>query len=810
MPNSEKAPAARPLTEPSERVTRQQKIRAEQIHILYRHAPGIYLASLLVIGGITYMFWDAVPRAHLASWTEIITAVTLTRLLLVWMYRRAAPTPERAGPWGILSALGSGVAGILWGSTAIFLYVPNSILHQTFLLLCIAGMMAGAVSSLISYMPAFRAYYLAVSLPFVVRLATQMSLSTSSGHVTDTLAVLFVAFSVMLYFFARSSHNTVLESLRLRFENSDLARELLARKEHVERVNEELQIEISEREKAEEYLRLAANALENTADGVTITDAERRIVFINKAFSIITGHTLEEVSNKTPERVLTDRPETSAHAAIENALRETGCWRGEISARRKNGEIYPALLSISAVRDVMGSVTHYVGVFNDISTYKQFEERMKFLAHHDALTQLPNRVMLQGRFRETANRAERYEKQAALLFIDLDRFKTINDSLGHSVGDLLLQSVAVRLSEGVRKIDTVVRLGGDEFVILLDDLPEIQDAASIAQKLLDVLARPFMLAGHKLYVSGSIGISCYPRDGTDLEALLRNADAAMYRAKDLGRNTYQFFSNEMNVRAFETLVLANSLHAALERKEFLLEYQPRVDLRTGKITGVEALIRWQHPELGVLAPAQFVSLAEETGLISAIGEWALRTACLQARAWSVSGHGPLRMAVNLSARQFSQPDILQRIITVLDETGLEPPSLEIEITESMMMGDTETTEKVLNELSALGVMITIDDFGTSYSSLSSLKHFPIDYLKIDQFFVRDVPNDLDDVAIVRAIIAMAKSLKLRVIAEGIETQAQHEFFTEEACEEGQGYYFSRPMNARAISALLKENLSLAG
>ncbi|MBI3916528.1 MAG: EAL domain-containing protein [Betaproteobacteria bacterium] len=564
-------------------------------------------------------------------------------------------------------------------------------------------------------------------------------------------------------------------------------------------------VDVTERKQAEENLRLAANAMENTAEGIIVYGADRRIVHVNKAFTVLTGYTPEEVIGKTPEFLRSGQDDEAFYSELWEAVQRTGHWQGEAWRRRKSGEIYSELRSVSAIKNEAGRTSHYVTVFTDISAFKEYETRLQFLAHHDALTHLPNRVQFQDRCKEAFLRANRHGKPVGVLFIDLDRFKAINDSLGHAMGDGLLQSVAERLKQCVREIDTVARTGGDEFIILLDEMKESQDAATVAEKLLVALSKPFTLGDHDLVISASIGISCYPEDGGDTQILLKNADAAMYSAKKQGRNTYRFFSAEMNAHALETLVLTNQLRQALERNELLLHYQPRIDLATGRITGVEALIRWQHPERGLIPPIRFIPLAEETGLIVPIGEWVLKTACTQMRAWQDAGMPRFVMAVNLSVRQLEHAGLVQRIASVLRETGLNADSLELEVTESMVMRDSEGSVKLLAELHALGIALAIDDFGTGYSSLSYLKRFPIDYLKVDQSFVRGIPVDADDVAITRTIIAVAKSLELRLIAEGIETQEQLAFLKAEGCEEGQGYLFSKPLAAKDLERLLNES-----
>jgi diguanylate cyclase (GGDEF)-like protein/PAS domain S-box-containing protein len=566
--------------------------------------------------------------------------------------------------------------------------------------------------------------------------------------------------------------------------------------------------DVTESRKAGESLRLSAKAFESIADGIVVTDPQQRIVSVNNAFSAITGYSREEILGRTPKAFQSGRHDASFYKAMWEEIHRSGHWRGEIWDRRKSGEIYPELLSISVVKDATGATTHYVGVCTDISSLKHYEEQLHHQSHHDALTGLPNRVLFQERCRESLSRAQRHGQLAVVLFLDLDHFKSINDSLGHAVGDLLLQAVGERLMAAVREVDTVARFGGDEFAVLLDGVKGSQDAAIVAQKLLDALALPFELEGHALYISVSIGIGCYPQDGTDVDVLFKNADTAMYRAKAEGRNNYQFFSADMNARALENLQMSNSLRLALERNELLLHYQPCVDLKSGRVSSAEALLRWNHPELGMVSPVRFIPLAEETGLIEPIGEWVLRTACRQMREWRDAGLPLRRIAVNLSARQFRHPDLVRRIAAILEETGLPARHLELEVTESMMMQNPESAAEILSQLKAMGATIAIDDFGTGYSSLSYLKRFPIDYLKIDQSFVSGVQDNADDAAITRGIIALAKSLNLKLIAEGVETGEQHAFLLKHGCDEGQGYLFSRPVSADDCTARMRLNDSV--
>jgi diguanylate cyclase (GGDEF)-like protein/PAS domain S-box-containing protein len=452
--------------------------------------------------------------------------------------------------------------------------------------------------------------------------------------------------------------------------------------------------------------------------------------------------------------------------------------------------------------DVVKIATQISSQIGQFIARKEAESHLTFFANHDTLTRLPNRVMFNERLTQAIARAQRLASMAAVLFIDLDRFKIINDTLGHDAGDELLKQLAARLRECLREGDTIGRQGGDEFVVLVEGVSDPAQVAGVGQKILDTVARPYLIRGHEFHVTASIGISIYPEDGHDQQTLLKNADIAMYRAKEQGKNNHKFYSAQINSHSYERLALETSLRRAVERDEFLLHYQPKVDMRSGRITGVEALIRWQHPELGMVPPGEFIPIAEETGLIGPIGEWVLRTACTEARGWVASGLSPITIAVNLSARQFSSDELAIAILRVLRDTGLDPRLLELELTESTVMHNAERATEILQQLKRLGVRVAIDDFGTGYSSLSYLKRFPISSVKIDRSFVLDLPDDKDDAAITQAVIAMAHSLRLRVVAEGVETPEQFRFLEEHHCDEMQGNYFSKPVDALSIARLL--------
>jgi diguanylate cyclase (GGDEF)-like protein/PAS domain S-box-containing protein len=560
--------------------------------------------------------------------------------------------------------------------------------------------------------------------------------------------------------------------------------------------------ESMERRRAEKSMRLANKVFENSSEGMAITDATGNILGINRTFSSITGYHAHEVIGHNPKILSSGRQSPEFYAAMWQAIRSVGRWQGEIWNKRRDGSIYPQWLNVSQVTDDQGTVTNYVGVFSDISERKSAEEQILHQLYYDRLTSLPNRMLLNDRLRQVLAQTKRQPlKRFAVMHLDLDRFKIVNDSMGHDAGDQLLQQAAHRIRGCLRESDTVARVGGDEFTIVLSDIHGAQDARDTAQRILAAFKQPCSVGQLDVFVYLSIGISIYPEDGNTTDALLRHADMAMYRAKHIGGSWFELYHAGIGQQASERLTIETAMHKAIERGEFMLNYQPQVDMCSGRIASCEALIRWRHPELGLIPPGRFIPLAEETGLILTIGEWTLRTACQQAKAWENSGT-PLRIAVNLSARQFHQSDLAQLLEQLLQEFDLSPALLELELTEGTIMEDTPRTLATMERLHAMGIPLSIDDFGTGYSSLSYLKRLPIQILKIDQSFVRDIGTDPDDRAIVTAVIALAHSMKLKVIAEGVEQPEQLTFLRAHGCDTAQGYFFGKPMEAEILSALL--------
>ena len=551
---------------------------------------------------------------------------------------------------------------------------------------------------------------------------------------------------------------------------------------------EDLTTDIAEREE----LLLARKVFEVNSEAIMVSDSHNRIVRVNAAFEAITGYRESEVLGRDPKLLGSGRHDSAFFQTMWHTLRDDGYWEGEIWDKRKDGSEYPKWVHINTIRDSDARISHFVAVFSDISERKASEERIRYLAQHDALTGLPNRFTLAVHLEHALARAERAGEKIGLMFIDLDNFKTINDTLGHAVGDLLLCEVARRITSAVRKADIVARIGGDEFVVVLESAHLPGDAGMVAQKILDRMSEAVPVDGNELHTTPSIGIAIYPDDAANSEDLMKNADVAMYHAKSAGRNNYQFYAEHMNQAAAVRVQMEMRLRAAMATNEFSLHFQPQIDLSNGLVSGCEALIRWHNAELGWVSPASFIPLTEEIGLIVPIGEWVLRRACETAKGWLDAGIEFGCVAVNISPQQFRQRNFPQSVENILRETGLPAACLELEITESTIMETAETAIAMLVRLKSLGITLSVDDFGTGYSSLAYLKRFPIDRLKIDRSFVIDLETDSSDAVIATAVIALAHSLGLSVVAEGVESQGQSDFLREHGCDSVQGYFYCRP------------------
>jgi diguanylate cyclase (GGDEF)-like protein/PAS domain S-box-containing protein len=554
---------------------------------------------------------------------------------------------------------------------------------------------------------------------------------------------------------------------------------------------------------------LLSSTIEHCPITVVVADSQGDIKYANTRFAQLTGYTVEEILKLNLNFFYPGKQNTDDYKKIWNTITAGEKWAGEFRLRKKNGELFWGLATLKPLLNPPGQISYYLCYLEDITVHKRSEQLIEHLAFYDPLTGLPNRSLFNDRLKLALEEAHLLGHQTAVALLDLDRFKVINDTLGHIIGDQLLQLVAKRLSENLQEGDTLARMGQDEFIVLFPHINNFREALNRIKTLMEALQEPFLCENHELQINASIGICLYPEDGEDHMSLLKNADTALNEAKNSGRNHYKFYTSQLNASALKRLSMETAMRHALEREEFQVYYQPQVSLRTGRITGMEALLRWQHPTTGMIMPDQFIPLAEETGMIVPIGKWVLRTACLQNIAWQNLGFPPLRIGVNLSGRQFQEPELVEMVLDVCHQTGMDPRLLELELTESILMKDVSVTSMILRWLNKKGIKIAIDDFGTGYSSLTYLKRFPINTLKIDRSFVKECLTNTDDTAIVTTITYMAHSLKVKVTAEGVEDEKQLDFLTNLGCDEFQGYLFSRPIPAPEFTALLKDNRCLS-
>jgi diguanylate cyclase (GGDEF)-like protein/PAS domain S-box-containing protein len=597
--------------------------------------------------------------------------------------------------------------------------------------------------------------------------------------------------------------------LKLQRAYTEMEQKVISRTDALRQTNVQLEKEIEDRKQYEKQMIQATSVFENTIEGIVITDSKGIIQRINKAFTTITGLEPEEAIGQNPRILKSGRHDRAFYEEMWASLITSGMWEGEIWNRRKNGETYPQWLSINAIKDSEGKTIQYVGLFHDITDIKRNEDQLRYQANYDALTGLPNRQLFNDRLKVAIAHASRNNLPLGVLFIDLDDFKDVNDSQGHYFGDLMLKQVAKRLTACCREEDTVARLGGDEFLLLAQYIREEEPAAaSLAERIIESFKKPFTLGDKQIFVNASIGVTIFPDDGSDIETLVKNADVAMYRAKDHGKNQFRLFTDVMNREVMRRIALGNDLRGGLEREEFMVYYQPKVNIQTGIVSGMEALVRWNRLKKEMVPPGEFISLAEDNGVIFPLGEWVLSTACRQAGEFDVAFHRDLCVAVNLSVKQFRQENLVAMIRETLNKTGLSPNLLTIEITENIVITDIEATIETLKLLKELGIHVSIDDFGTGYSSLSYLKKMPLSELKIDKSFVDDIPDNGEASAIVKMVLSLARSLNLKTVAEGVETKKQLEFLRNEGCDEMQGYLFSKPLPAPEMATLLNEGKKL--
>ncbi len=803
------------------------QLAVERTRLLYQ---GSLLPTLFMfINGLVcaWLLWSPQRYLLVGIWLGWLLALICLRVIQATAFRRASAERQAQPIWGRMFLLGAGVSGLTLASAALVLAPAENFQQQAWVFGLIGAATLSASIAYAASIKAFLAFTLPCLLPPIIYLFWGGDVPLR-GWGWLGLILLFALIVV-----AWQVNRLIQRGLIRRFQNQALIDNLQQAQARSDQLNQELAREIEQRRNAERDLRdaqagleervaqrtleleeanhtlsqspprLAATVFEAASEGIVIFDPEYNIVTVNQAFSRVSGYQPEDLVGRKVTEIASSRDARRHFAAIHQALEQTGCWQGELVETRKNGELYPQWLQLSVVRDGAGKMSHIVGFFADLSARRESEERMRYLTHFDELTGLANRSLFTERLREANKRVRQGGRSLALLHINLDRFKLLNDSLGHEVADQLLKQVARRLSSALPEADTIARLSGDEFAVLFDAYANLSSLARVTSRLLAKLRMPISVGGHELVVSASVGISLLPDSAREIPALVSQANMAMQHAKHLGGNNFQFYTESLQASTLERLQLEIQLRKAIEEQQLEVFYQPKLCLASGRLDAAEALVRWRHPIMGMVPPGDFIGLAEETGLIGAIGEFVLRESCRQACEWQRQGLEPIRVSVNLSVHQLRQGKLVSLVRQVLEETGLAPQWLELELTESQLLDSVEHIIATFHQLRELGVKLAIDDFGTGYSSLSYLKRFPVDYVKIDQAFIRGLGEGTEDAAITRAIIAMAHSLGLKVVAEGVENQAQLDFLKANACDEVQGYLISRPIEAGALAGVLE-------
>lgn len=830
-------PSFRPIMDPHKTTSRssgksgpapEDEILAEQARQVYALSPYGIIATIVNGLIVAFVLQNVIAPRILAAWLAALFAVTLFRIALVLLYWRAKPRQAAARTWKNLFIAELSVIGVVWGSLALLPFSGLSVAHEVFIAFALGGMSAGAAAAFST----LKEGYLAYTIPAVSPLIIKFFLMGDPVH--DAMAAMLSLYCSLLWRISRQHFSASRTSLLLLFERKGMIEslesarrelvgeigaklkaeaELRAHQEHLERivaertddllrVNEQLKARIEERKQAEERLALAQQAGRVGVFDVNLVTGK---VFWTRQLEELFG--LPPGGFEGSYRGWIGRVHPDDRQWIDAQLQK---WKRE---RRKQAEFeYRAIQADGTVRWMSANARlsygkngipfRMIGTTVDITERKRLEEEITHMAHHDMLTGLPNKRLFQDIVNLEMAQARRNRRRLALLFLDLDRFKEINDTFGHNAGDELLREVSKRIRTEIRKSDVAARIGGDEFNIILPDIVRAEDITRIARKIMDSFKHTFTVAGYHLEITASIGISVYPDDAEDMTILFRYADIAMYHAKELGRNTFQFYNSEINVRSIERMRFETCLRQALARKELLVHYQPQVVVETGRVAAAEALVRWRHPDLGLLDSKAFIPVAESIGVISAIDEWVLKTACAQFKSWMDQRHPPRMVGVNLSSKIFQNRDFVETVSRILDEAGLPPACLEIEITERIAMEDIRRTIMILNELAGRGVGISIDDFGTGYSSLNYLKKLPIHRLKLDQSFVKDVATDPDDRAIIQAVTTMAHKMNISVVAEGVETEDQLSFLSSADCDEAQGFLFGRSLPAEEFKKLV--------
>ena len=778
-------------------------LHAEQIRLLFRFSVVGHLATLLVVFILGAILWDDLARPALFAWFVSTALVAVGRYLLYKAFITNPPPEADLAMWERRFIAGTVLAGICWAMIGSLL-LPDSarMVQRLSVVMLVMLLMTGAVA----YYAPHRYAYKIMAFAGLVPLALTLGASRDRNQMFISGLILILA-TLLPYVHARV-HRALVDSLTTRRAREALSVELASEHDRLEEANHALAEETSERIRAEEGAEAAAQKLrmhfERTPLAVIEWDREMRITAWNPAAETIFGVTAQQAMGHSIPALLGTTAERGAIEAMCFELLASGEGnKTTLANATRGGRIIHCEWYNTPLVGADGKLSAFASLVHDVTERLNTERTIHYMAHHDALTGLPNRRLMQDRLNQAIMAARRKQRHVAVLFLDLDRFKIVNDTLGHDTGDFILKDIARRLSSCIREGDTVSRDGGDEFVLILPDLEKPEHARVVADKILVELARPVEIGGHEIHVTPSIGISHYPNDATDVHQLLKHADNAMYQAKDAGRNTIRFFTNDLNFLLSKRLEIESRLRKAIENEEFFLRYQPQVELDTGRISGMEALIRWNDPQKGEVFPKDFIFIAEELGLIVPIGEWVFRTACLQLRQWEVDRLPPVTVSINISPRQFMSRHLVTNLLSIVKETGADPRRIELEITETMIMRNVEQSIETLSKLRATGMLVAVDDFGVGYSSLSQLKRLPATSMKIDRSFITNVPEDASSGSITEAIIAMSKRLKLRCIAEGVETRAQLEFLRANHCDSFQGYLFSRPVTALEATAMLK-------
>jgi diguanylate cyclase (GGDEF)-like protein/PAS domain S-box-containing protein len=777
-------------------------IREEQIRLLFRFSLVGYLATLLVVFILGAILWDHLARPLLFAWFVAISAITVGRYALYKLFINRVPPASELALWEKRFLVGSFLTALCWAAIATVLLPDAAHLAQRLtVVMLVTLLVTGAVGYYAPHPFAFKITAFVGLVPFAV------SLGYSGDRVQMFLSGAILVLAGVLPYVHEKLHKALVDSLAVRQDKAVLASELEVERVRLQEANDALAGEMVERLKAQQAELIAGQKLrmhfERTPLAVIEWDLAHRVTAWNPAAEAIFGYSEGEAMGRGAGDLVVPAANETAVATMWEELSHTrdGTKVTFDNVTRTGRDIHCEWYNTPLV-DPGGRIVGFASLVQDVTERLNTERTIHYMAHHDALTGLPNRRLMQDRLNQAIMQARRKQRHVAVLFLDLDRFKLLNDTLGHDTGDFILKDVARRLASCVREVDTVSREGGDEFVVILPDLEHPEHARIVADKIVREFARPVEIGGQEIHISTSIGISHYPNDATDVNHLLKHADSAMYQAKDAGRNTIRFFTSDLNFLLSRRLEVEGRLRKGIENEEFFLRYQPQVDMASGRIVGMEALIRWNDPVKGEVLPKEFISIAEELGLIIQLGDFAFRTACHQLKAWEAEGIADVTVSVNISPRQFMSSKLVPTILAAVRDTGVDPRRMEIEITESMAMMSLEQSIESLEQLRLVGIGVAIDDFGVGYSSLAQLMRLPASSMKIDRSFIEKMPEDSSCVSITEAIIAMARSLKLRVVAEGVETAPQLAFLQENLCDAYQGYYFSRPLTAVDATALL--------